>query len=427
MEWETEEYSGRVGINEIQICRELLAREPMVWQNSAFFTRQGRVKDENQIRQMIYERIEGRIGSSVNRKVDNILGVLKLEAAKSELKVEDSVIHVANGLWSLENGFSEDMRVCRYRLPVSFRPNTPNPKLWLEFLDQLLEPEDIPTLQEFMGYCLIPTNIGQRMLIITGRGGEGKSRIGVVMRALLGDNMNVGSLYKLETNQFARADLEHKLLMVDDDLNLNQLPSTHNLKTITTAETAMDLERKGIQSYQGELHCRLMAFGNGTVRAANDSSFGFYRRQIVLKTKPRDPRRVDDPYLGKRLIREADQIFLWCLSGVQRLFENDFQFTQSAGARENLRQILGEGNHIHSFMNEKGYFLLSPENQATSRQIYGAYRQWCEDNGLDPMTSHKFSELFRMDAGYYGLKYVNNIFIGEGRRARGYRGIQVIV
>lgn len=425
MELEEEQTTGRAYIDEVRFCRQLLMQEPMCWENGAFFTRQGRVRDENQIRQMIYDRLVGRISSSVNRKVDSILAVLRLEASKTELKVEDSVIHLANGFWSMETGFSEEMRVCRFRLPVSFRPNVPNPKLWLEFLDQLLEPEDIQTLQEFMGYCLIPTNIGQKMLIITGRGGEGKSRIGVVMRALLGDNMNVGSLYKLETNQFARADLEHKLLLVDDDLNLNSLPSTHYLKTIATAETAMDLERKGIQSYQGKLFCRMMAFGNGALRAANDASFGFYRRQIILRTKPRDPKRVDDPYLGKRLAQEADQILLWCLSGLTRLFENDFQFTQSVGARENMRQLLGEGNHMYSFMTSQGYFRLSPENSASSRQIYSAYRQWCQDNGLEPMTGHKFTEQFRMDSQYYGLQYVNNIVIGQGRRARGYRGIQV--
>ena len=427
MEYELEAENGRGRVNERLFCRKLLEQEPLSWENGAFFSRAGRVKDEQWIRQMIYDALDGRVSTGVNRRVESILAVLRLEAAKNRLPVEETVIHLDNGLWNLETGFSEEMRVCRYRLPVSFRPELPNPKLWLDFLEQLLEPEDILTLQEFMGYCLIPTNIGQRMLILTGRGGEGKSRIGLVMRALLGDNMNQGSLYKLETNQFAKADLEHRLLLVDDDLNLNALPSTHNLKTIITAETAMDLERKGIQSYQGSLYCRLMAFGNGTLRAANDTSIGFFRRQIVLQAKPRALGRVDDPFLGKRLVKEADQILLWCLSGLHRLFENDFHFTQSAGAREMMRQVLGEGNQLHGFLNSKGYFLLSPGHCATSRQLYGAYREWCQDNGMEPMSSHKFSELLRMDAPYYKLQYDNNIPIGEGRRARGYRGIKIIL
>ena len=92
------------------------------------------------------------------------------------------------------------------------------------FLSQLLEPEDILTLQEFMGYCFIPSTKGQKMLLLIGKGGEGKSRIGIVLRALLGSNMNTGSIAKVETSPFARADLEHELVMLDDDMKLEALP-----------------------------------------------------------------------------------------------------------------------------------------------------------------------------------------------------------
>lgn len=75
-------------------------------------------------------------------------------------------------------------------------------------LSELLVPEDIPTLQEYMGYCLLPTTKGQKMLLMIGKGGEGKSRIGLVMRSMLGDNMNTTSIQKVENNRFSRADLE---------------------------------------------------------------------------------------------------------------------------------------------------------------------------------------------------------------------------
>lgn len=112
------------------------------------------------------------------------------------------------------------------------------------FLSQLLEPEDILTLQEFMGYCFIPSTKGQKMLLLIGKGGEGKSRIGIVLRALLGSNMNTGSIAKVETSPFARADLEHELVMLDDDMKLEALPQTNNIKAIITAELPMDLEKR---------------------------------------------------------------------------------------------------------------------------------------------------------------------------------------
>ena len=73
------------------------------------------------------------------------------------------------------------------RLPVRYNPDAPAPEKWLAFLDDLLEKEDIPVLQEFMGYVMIPSNRGQKMLLMIGNGGEGKSRIGRVLRAILGD------------------------------------------------------------------------------------------------------------------------------------------------------------------------------------------------------------------------------------------------
>ena len=74
------------------------------------------------------------------------------------------------------------------------------------------------------------------------------------MHAMLGDNMNTSSIQKVETNPFARADLEHLLVMVDDDMKLEALPQTNYIKTIVSAELPMDLERKGQQSYQGSLN-----------------------------------------------------------------------------------------------------------------------------------------------------------------------------
>ena len=106
-------------------------------------------------------------------------------------------------------------------------------------------------MQEYLGYCLLPTTRAQKMLLIIGRGGEGKSRIGLVMRAILGDSMNTTSIQKVENNRFSRADLEHKLLMVDDDMDLSALPQTNYIKSIITSECEIDLERKGVQGYPG--------------------------------------------------------------------------------------------------------------------------------------------------------------------------------
>lgn len=161
---------------------------------------------------------------------------------------------------------------------------------WLRFLDDLLESDDIPALQEFFGYALLPVTKAQKMLILIGKGGEGKSRVGLVLRSLLGENMNSGSIQKVETDRFARADLEYKLLMADNDLRMEVLTETHHLKSMVTLEDRIDIERKGV------LYVRFICFGNGTLHALYDRSNGFYRRQLLITVKERKAERQDDPF-----------------------------------------------------------------------------------------------------------------------------------
>ena len=73
----------------------------------------------------------------------------------------------------------------------------------------------------------IITTKGQKMMLIVGKGGEGKSRIGLVLKRLMGDAASNGSVQKVENNRFARADLERRLLMIDDDMDMNALPKTN--------------------------------------------------------------------------------------------------------------------------------------------------------------------------------------------------------
>ena len=76
-----------------------------------------------------------------------------------------------------------------------------------------------------------------------------------MLSALFGSNMKDGSIGKISENRFARADLEHILLCVDDDMRMEALRQTNYVKSIVTAQGKMDLERKGKQSYQGWMCC----------------------------------------------------------------------------------------------------------------------------------------------------------------------------
>ena len=280
---------------------------------------------------------------------------IKLEAYSESLPLQTDRIHVANGTLFLNGEFSEQKDFCLNRLPVIYDPDVEKPARWLKFMEELLNPDDILTLQEYMGYMLLPTTKAQKMMLIIGKGGEGKSRIGLVLRELFGNNMYSCSLQKIEVDKFARANLEYMLITVDDDMKLEALPQTNHIKSIVTLEDQIDLERKGQQSFQGVVYARLIAFGNGGLHALYDKTDGFYRRQLILTTKDKVDGREDDPYLIDKLRKERDGIFLWALEGLQRLVSNNYVFTESEDAKQNLVDAQEEGNNILAFMKSEGY------------------------------------------------------------------------
>ena len=415
-------------INEALFCEEFLEERKILFSNGAFFTPDGRVTDELPLRGEIYDKLKCCAASNIPRKISNILEVLKLEAQVEEFSLEPDRIHLSNGTLMLDGTFTEGRpNIVRNRLPVAYNPQAPKPVIWLRFLEELLYLEDIPTLQEYIGYCLIPSNKGQRMMVIKGSGGEGKSQIGAVLSSIFGANMKDGSIGKISENRFARADLEHILLCVDDDMRMEALRQTNYVKSLVTAQGKMDLERKNKQSYQGWMFARLLAFSNGDLQALYDRSNGFYRRQLVLNTKERPAGRIDDPDLAEKMKAEAEGIFLWAFEGLQRLAANNFRFTESARSRENREAVKRDNNNLVDFLDAEDYVRRKADAAISAKDLYAIYRMWCEDNFLVPLKPRSFSDAMVSISGKYQLEHCNTVLSPDGRRVWGYMGLQAMV
>ena len=264
------------------------------------------------------------------------------------------------------------------------------------------------------------------MMVIKGSGGEGKSQIGAVLGTLFGSNMKDGSIGKISENRFARADLEHILLCVDDDMRMEALRQTNYVKSIVTAQGKMDLERKGKQSYQGWMCARLLAFSNGDLQALFDRSDGFYRRQLVLTTKEKPAGRVDDPDLAEKMKAEVEGILLWAFEGLQRLAANNFKFTESQRTKDNREAVKRDNNNIFDFLESEGYIRLKADSTISSKELYEIYQMWCEENNLTALKRRSFSDAVISNQGKYNLEYCNRITNTAGRRVWGFFGIEAI-
>ena len=415
-------------INEAIFCQEYLSKHKLLFTENAFFTPEGKLTDEAPLKADVYRELEPFASTSVTKKISNIIGLMKISAQTDKLLPQTDRIHLANGTLMLDGSFSESMNeIVRSRFPIRYNPNAGVPEKWLYFLDQLLYPEDIPTLQEYVGYCLIPSTAAQKMMVIKGNGGEGKSQIGATLSKLFGCNAKDGSIGKVSENRFARADLEHVLLMIDDDMRMEALKQTNYIKSLVTAQGKMDLERKGKQSYQGYLYARLLAFSNGDLQALYDRSDGFYRRQLILTTREKPADRVDDPDIARKMCGELEGIFLWAFEGLKRLAANQFHFTESPRAKSNREIVRQDANNLIQFMASEGYIKLWYGQSISSQELYRIYTIWCNENALPALKPRTVSDFLVANQKKYDLEYTNNAVNAAGRRVRGFKGIKAIL
>ncbi len=411
-------------LNEVMYVEALLNEMPLFCVNNRLYTSEGMPVNEDRLASRIMNQLSAYMTTGLPKRVSSLMDSIRLRCFREAPLMPTDRINISNGTLFTDGTFSDEKMFCLGRLPVSYDPGVGSPGRWMDFLGELLEPEDIITLQEFMGYLLIPTNRGQKMLMIIGKGGEGKSRIGIVLKAILGDTLHIGSVQRLENDRFARANLIGKLAMFDDDMVMEALPETHLLKSIITLEGEMDVEVKGKQSFQAPLYSRIIAVGNGALSALHDRSDGFYRRQIILTARPVKPGRVNDPFLSEKLVAEKEAIFLWCFEGLKRLLDNDYRFTISEYAEKNMASIMEEGNNILSFIRSSGYIRFEAGTCVTTAKLYETYLRFCTENCLKPMSERTLSGYFKENADKLGIRPSNTVDSGvPGKKVRGFIGM----
>lgn len=413
-------------INEPLFCKSFVENYPIIFSDNRFFDYNGEVS-ENIISHKISDIVMPHVTNNVAAVVKRLVEALKLCCFSEPIIPKEDEIHMLNGILKTDGTWLEEIRFCVNRLNIGYNPNIWNevyyPEDFLLFLSDMLDMDDITTLQEYLGYCLIPSTKGQAMLFIIGNGGEGKSRIGVVLQEIFKSSMLTGSFQRIETDKFFRYNLQNKLLMLDDDMQMNAFPSTGYIKNLITSEIPVDVEAKGQQSRQAMLYSRFLCFGNGSPKALYDKSDGFARRMIILTTKPVPPNRVNDPFLAERFIAEKEKIFCWMFDGLRRLIRNNFKFTLSEKTKRNIAEIMSDNCNIPEFLADSSYISFGSEYSESTQQLYSAYVDWCHKNLMTVLNQNTFSSLLRSNSTKWGMVATNHISV-DNREVRGYKGVK---
>lgn len=397
--------------------------------NGKLRTLEGLLEDEKAM-----SIIQGDISQVINYRVaDNsssILRALKNRCYCQEPKPNKNTIHFPNGTLTKDNNglftvFSEKKEFCLNRLATNYNPNAPEPTMFLKYMNDLYTPEQIVLIKQFLGYCLIPTNALNLTLHIYGKAESGKSRLGFIMQKVLGkQNSTIDKISKLG-ERFGGANVEGKLLYIDDDVTESALTNTQMYKSIITTGDGieMEFEAKYKQTNKFIPYARFLSFGNFTIHSLHDHTQGFYRRIIVLECKPPQLDRKNIPSLDEVIYKkEGECVLKWCIEGLNELIENGFKLPLSDEIINRSNKLKYENDSVKQFLQEDEHIIMKSNAQIHTVDLYKGYESYCNDNGLKPISQQSFTRDFREHTDNMGIEYSTNIIIGN-KRARGFKGI----
>ena len=194
-------------VNEDIFCTELLAQHTLYCINGLFYDIDGEFLI-SELSKIIYERIKPYVIKNVADRTKRLVEAMTIKCYRPAPEPNEHTIHLKNGTLHLTQGhfvFSQGKQFTMNRLGIEYRSDAPKPERWLRFVQKLLNEQDVMTLQEYMGYLLIPSTRAQKMLMISGNGGEGKSRVGKVLFEIMGYKNSVsGSVSGLDNGAAAR-------------------------------------------------------------------------------------------------------------------------------------------------------------------------------------------------------------------------------
>jgi len=415
-------------INETKFVVVFARSMSLKYINNSFYYYDGIVSD-NDLKNTIFLIIADTIKVRVSNVINNIINSLENYCYIPNYKPQENIINVSNGTITIKNrkiDFNNDKIFSVNRLNVNYINSEDEPTEWLNYLNQLLNEQDIDILQEYIGYCLIPSLYAQKSLFIIGKGGEGKSVLGKVLVDIFGNSLVVDKIHSLFDGKFGLTNIDMKLIILDDDLMGYKLKDTALFKSLITGGK-ISYEKKFKDKTEIEPYAKFLALGNTMLQSCNDESDGFKRRLLILLTKDKDKTRKDNPYLVKQLIKEKSLILNWALKGLLRLINNDFEFSYSKEMEEKVEMLITNDNSkdICDFLSDEEYVILGDSNFTSTKDIYNHFMKYCRINNLQEINSSTFNKRLASIHTRYNLQRGKSKIDNTNQEIRGYIGISL--
>ena len=264
-----------------------------------------------------------------------------------------------------------------------------------------------------MGYAMLKTVDLAKQFMVTGQGRNGKSTWFDLINAILGEeNCTTMSPNDL-TNTFRASTLVNKLASLAADISAKPLSETSTLKNISAGDRIM-IEKKFKDAYEGRVFATLF-FAMNKLQRTPDTSFGFYRRQIIIPfnadlTKVKN---VEGAMFKRKLLSQdsIDYVAYKSVQAIYRVYTTTQEFTEpeSVIAMKNAYRI--NNSSILSWFKEEfvdNKINPTPEEKEAGIQrikkmqlgnAYTKYADWCKETNKQALARPNFEEEMKIELG----------------------------
>ena len=311
------------------------------------------------------------------------------------------VMTFQNGTLELDTGVfrsHSQSDYCSFALSYSYDPNATCPR-WLKFIEECTDddPKRADVLQTIMGYVLLPDCRYQKIFMLMGKGGNGKSVYLDIMREVFGEKSCSNITPTQMGDNFQRIFLKDSLVNYATEIKGDVSSSMDWLKKISCGE-----EING--SYKGKDNIRFytrskLIFACNTVPSASVVE-GLDRRlhfvdfpcSFVPFPDKNDPKQYQaDTELIPRLKKELPGILNWALAGY-RMLNTVKYFTETDEQAEYMKLFTQASNPVAVFCEDYSDSLTGTLRRD---EIYSWYTAWCESTGHKQLPTTKFFPAFR--------------------------------
>ena len=290
-------------------------------------------------------------------------------------------INFTNGMYNAKTGrlYQHDWTIySTTQIPWSYTPDGDHGagdeiEKFLNFA--IPDPADREMLLEYMGLCCTIDTRQQKMLIMCGEGGTGKSTLIKLLQEIVGKrNISNIPMSKL-SERFTAVFMMGKLLNSCADLEIDALDDVSLIKQLI-GEDEIKAEHKGKSVFSFENFAKMLFSTNELPLVRNEKTDGFYRRLLVLTMNNRPDKR--DVNLKEKLMKQLPYLLHICMQALGRMYRRGSIIVSDNSDRA-TKQLRKDSDTIEAFIDDECAAGDKDKDKISRKELYDKYTEYCKE------------------------------------------------